>query len=284
MRIAVVASQNAFQFAVIDFTNPAAITVTPVNPGFGGSCVVDGDGELVAVGNANGDNVALYNISDPVKPALLGTIKTGLVGIGCISIDGKRVLAGEANGLRATLIDFATPSAPKLVSTLNVGISSLGSVALSGARAVAAGPNNPTISIINYSSPATPSFISFDPLIGGPLVADLDGTRAVVGDQTGAFVKLIDISGPTILGTANTTLAGITGVSIERIVRGRGFHERHQRRHWSASPHRGVRPSRHSTLPSAAVRAFSSQVRNWWRVACLRPRSNSSASPRRRPR
>ncbi|WP_291989730.1 choice-of-anchor D domain-containing protein, partial [Luteitalea sp.] len=214
MRIAVVASQNAFQFAVIDFTNSAAVTVTPTNPGFGGSCVVDSDGELVAVGNANGDNVALYSISDPAKPALLGAIKTGLVGIGCISIDGKRVLAGEANGLRATFIDFSTPSAPKLVSTLNVGISSLGSVALSGSRAVAAGPNNPTISIINYSSPATPSFISFDPLIGGPLVADLDGTRAVVGDQTGSNVTLIDIAGPLILGTANTTLAGITGVSL----------------------------------------------------------------------
>lgn len=215
VRIAVVASPNAFKFAVIDFTNPAAVPVTPIDPGFGGFCVVDADADLVAVGNTGGDHVLLYTVSNPAKPVLLGTIRTGLSGIGCISIDGKRVLVGELNGNRATLIDFTTPAAPKLVSTLNAGISSLGSVALSGARAVAAGPNDQTLSIINYSSPAAPAFTSFDPLIGAALVADLDGTFAVAGDQNGPSITLIDVSGPTILGTADSTLAGITGISID---------------------------------------------------------------------
>ena len=214
MRIAVAASPNDLKFAVIDFSNAASPGVVQANPGFGGPCVVDADGRHAAVGSVNGGDVTLYDLSVPASPAALGTIATGLVGIGCLSIEGMRVLAGEANGLRVTLIDFTTPAAPKLLSTINTGLSSLGSAALSGARAIAAGPNDPTLRIIDYSSPVSPSLTSFNPKIGGPLVSDLDGTRAVVGDQTGSIVKLVDMTVPAVLGTANTTLGGIAGVSI----------------------------------------------------------------------
>lgn len=214
MRVVVAASPNDLAFAVINFTVPGSPSVVSVNAGFGGPCVLDADGDKVAAGSLNGDDVTLFDISVPATPVALGSIATGLVGIGCISLDGNRVLVGEANGLRAALIDFATPSAPKVLSKVTTGLSSLGSVALAGNRAIAAGPNDTTIRIIDYSSPATPAVSTFNPAIGGPLVADLDGTRAVVGDQTGSIVKLIDLSVPSVIGTANTTLSGISGVSL----------------------------------------------------------------------
>jgi hypothetical protein len=213
VRVAVAASTNDFSFAVIDFTNPATPTVASANPGFG-PYVVDADGTHAAVGSANGDTVALYDLSIPKAPIKLATIGTGLSGIGSISIDGMRVLVGESNGLRIALIDFSAPATPKLLSTINSGLSSVGSVALSGSQAIAAGPNDTTIRIINYSSPMSPSFTTFDPALFGPLVADLDGTHAVVGDQTGTFVTLINLAGPTVIGTVNTTLSGISSVSL----------------------------------------------------------------------
>jgi hypothetical protein len=215
MRLIIASGPNNFNFAVLDFTTPATPTVSHTTPVFGGSCTLDTNDELAAVGNMNGGQVELYDLSDPSAPARLGSVATGLFGIAGLSFDGTRVLAGEMNGLRAALIDVADPSAPKLVSLMTTGISSIASIVLAGTRAIAAGPNDDTIDILNYANPAAPTRAGFFPNLNGPLVADLDGTRAAVGDQGGASVALVDIATRTVLGVANTTLASISSISID---------------------------------------------------------------------
>ncbi len=190
-------------------------TVVQVNPGFGGASTVDAKSNFAAVGDLTGSNVALFDVTNPAAPALLGSIATQLAGIAAISMDGMRVLAGEMNGLRAVLIDFTTPNSPVILSTFNTGISSISSIALSGARAVAGGPNDGQLSAIDYSNPNNPTKTLFDPGLAGGLTVDLDGTMCAAGDQNGSQVALIDISGaPSKLGTANTSLASISSVSI----------------------------------------------------------------------
>src|SRR6266851_322715 len=215
MDVVVAGSANNFTFSVIDFTNPATPTIVQVNPGFGGASTVDAKSNFAAVGDLTGSNVALFDVTNPAAPALLGSIGTQLAGIAAISMDGMRVLAGEMNGLRAVLIDFTTPNAPVILSTFNTGISSISSIALSGTRAVAGGPNDGQLSAIDYSNPNNPTKKLFDPGLGGGLTVDLDGTMCAAGDQNGFQVALIDVSGtPTKVGTANTSLGSISSVSI----------------------------------------------------------------------
>src|SRR5215471_9413442 len=130
MDVVVAGSNNDFSFAVVDFTNPNSPTNTLVNPGFGGGCMVDSSGTLAAVGNFNGSQVVLCDISNPASPVVKGSVNSGLSGIGAISIDGTRVLAGEHAGLRAVLIDASDPANPTIISTHNTGISSIGSIAI----------------------------------------------------------------------------------------------------------------------------------------------------------
>jgi Abnormal spindle-like microcephaly-assoc'd, ASPM-SPD-2-Hydin len=215
MRLVTASGPNNFNFAVIDFTAPATPIVSHAIPTFGGSCTLDTNEELVAVGNMNGGQIEFYDLSDPSAPVRLGNVATGLLGIGTLSFDDTRVLAGELNGLRAALIDVADPSAPNLVSVINTGIASIASIILSGTHAIAAGPNDDTIDIFNYTNPAAPTRASFFPNLNGPLVADLDGTRAAVGDQGGSSVALVDIVSRTVLGVADTTLASISSISID---------------------------------------------------------------------
>lgn len=213
MRLIIASGPNNFNFAVIDFTTPATPTVSHTTPAFGGSCTLDTNDELAAVGNMNGGQVELYDLSDPSAPTKLGSVATGLFGIAGLSFDGTRVLAGEMNGLRAALVDVADPSAPKLVSLITTGISSIASIVLAGTRAIAAGPNDDTIDIISYANPAAPTRATFFPNLNGPLVADLDGTRAAVGDQGGASVALVDIATRTMLGARKHGGLGKSGGS-----------------------------------------------------------------------
>jgi hypothetical protein len=93
-------------------------TVSHTTPAFGGSCTLDTNDEFTAVGNVNGGQVELYDLSDPSAPTKLGSVATGLFVIVGLSFDGTRVPAGEMNGLRAALAEVADPSTPKLVSLM----------------------------------------------------------------------------------------------------------------------------------------------------------------------
>jgi hypothetical protein len=219
--VVVAGSNNEFDFAVVDFTNPASPTKVLVTPPFQGGCMVDISGSLAAVGNFNGGEVEVFDVSNPASPVHKGGVSTVLGGIGSISIDGNRVLVGELNGLRAILIDASNPSSPSIVSTHNTGISSITSIAISGTKGVAAGPNDLAFSVINYSNPTTPTHVKFlsntnGVFFGGPMQADLDGARAALADGGGGEVHFFDVSGanPVRLGLQTTIQAGVFSLSI----------------------------------------------------------------------
>jgi hypothetical protein len=175
MEVAIAGSPNNLTFSVIDFSVPTDPKVALANANFGAGCIIDADDTLAAVGSALGGEVALYELTDPVNPALLGSINTGFGGVGAISIDQKSVLAGEINGLRAALIDFTIAQSPSIVSTINTGISSIASISLSGSKAVASGPNDFGFAVIDYSNPSSPTHSIFNFSLGGAPTVDSDG-------------------------------------------------------------------------------------------------------------
>ena len=158
---------------MIDVTDPTKPAAAIVSPKFGGGCAVDADGKLAAVGNSNGGQVQLYDLS--TSPAtLLGTAVTTLGGIGAISLDGNRVLVGELTGPRAALIDFTNPGSPSIVSTVITDITGIGSAALSGAKGIVSGPQDFSIDIIDYTDPSNPTLSTMNPPFGGALTVDQD--------------------------------------------------------------------------------------------------------------
>ncbi len=221
MNVVVAGSQNDASFAVVDFTNPATPTVAIVAAPFQGGCMVDCSGTLAAVGNFNGGQVAIYDISIPSTPVLKGSVSTVLGGIGAISIDGNRVLVGEVNGLRVILIDVSTPSNPTILSTFSSAISSISSAALKGTKAIISGPNDLIFAVLDYTVPATPTQVKFTPgtggvFFGGAVAGDLDGTNAALADIGDGNVYLFDVGGasPVLLGKMLTTQAGVSSLSI----------------------------------------------------------------------
>jgi hypothetical protein len=196
--------------------SPVSVLVTPP---FLGGCTVDCDSTFACAGNSLGGDIAIYDISNPASPTLNGSIISTLGGIGAVSVAGSRVLAGEVSGLRLILVDISNPSSPTIVSTFNSSISSIASVALKGTHAVASGVNDPFFVALDYTNPTE---VKFAPGTGGvffqlaPVVCDLDGTNAVVGEAGGSNVYLFDISGGSIslLGKFASSESGITSISI----------------------------------------------------------------------
>ena len=110
-------SDSAPSFSVIEFTGAGAANVTLVPLGFGG-CQLDLDGTDVAVGDSQGSQIRLYDVSNPASPVLLGEFDSALSGIGAIKISNRQVAAGELYNTfeaRVVLIDFSTPSRPRMV-------------------------------------------------------------------------------------------------------------------------------------------------------------------------
>ena len=221
MEVIISGSNNAFDFAVTDFTAPNSPTNVTTNPGLGGGCMVDASGTLAAVGNFNGSQVTVFDISNPAIPVAGGSVGTLLSGIGAISVDAKRVLIGELNSGRAVLIDASNPANPTVISTHNTTLGGISAIALSGGKAVAAGPNDLAFVVIDYSNPATPTHARFNGgtngvFFNGSMTADIDGSRAAVADAGSGDVHFFDVSGatPNRLGVKTTTQAGVTSVSI----------------------------------------------------------------------
>jgi hypothetical protein len=219
--IVVVGSNNARQFAVIDFSGAASpVNVLETAP-FSGGCMVDCAGTLAAVGNYNGDQVAIFDISNPATPTLKGTANTGLSGIGAISFDGSNVLAGELDGQRVVLIDVTNPSSPSIVSTFTTAVSSISAIALKGPIAVASGPNDFYFIVLDYINRLSPTQVQFTPGSGGvhfgqAVTCDLDGTHAALADYGSGNVYLFDVSSgmPTLLGQFASDQAGVSSISI----------------------------------------------------------------------
>jgi hypothetical protein len=219
--IVVAGSNNDNSFAVIDFSIPASPVNVLATPSFQGGCMVDCSGTLAAVGNYNGGEVAIYDISNPASPTLKGSVTTTLAGIGAISFDGMHVLAGEVNGNSIAFIDASNPASPTIKSTFSSAIQSISAISLKGTLAVACGPNNLYFVVLDYSNPASPTQIQFMPgaggiFFGGALTCDLDGTNAALADYGDSKIYLFDVSGGTItlLGQYASDQSGVSSISI----------------------------------------------------------------------
>ena len=215
--VVLAAGPVSLDFAAIDFTNPNSPNIVNIRPPFGPGLAVDcgGGGTLAAVGNQNGGQVVIYDLTNPASPAMLGSVTTTLNGIGAIKLSGNWVLVGDISGFQVALIDISTPRSPEILSTFQTQTAGITSVALSGSYAVVSGPLSTKIDIIDYSDPANPSDSLFDPNVaqGLPgLAVDLDGTYAAVGSQYNSNIALVDVTGPTILGTVSSGLTGVDGV------------------------------------------------------------------------
>ncbi|WP_031364635.1 choice-of-anchor D domain-containing protein [Caballeronia sordidicola] len=219
--VIVAGSQDAPEFAVIDFSVPGSPVNVLTAPPFTAGCVVDCDGTLAVVGDFNGGEVAIYDISNPAVPALLGTVSTPVSRLATISIDGTHVLVGDGSGDGLVLVDVSNPSAPLVVSTINTGLSSISAVALKGAYAVATGVYALTFVVVDYTNPSHPTQVQFVPgtagvHFGNSPTCDLDGTHAALADSGSGNVYLFDISGgtPSLLGQYASTQSGISSLSI----------------------------------------------------------------------
>ena len=219
--VVVAGSQNDRRFAIIDFSVPASPVNVLVTAPFLGGCMVDCSGTQAAVGNFNGGEVSIYDISNPAAPVLQDSLNTALSGIGAISFDGSRVLVGEVNGFRLVLIDVSNPSAPSILSTFTTSVSSISAISLKGAYAVAGGPNDLFFVVVDYTTPSSPTQVKFVPgtdgvHFGNSLTCDLDGTHAAFADYGSGNVYLFDIAGgsPSLLGQYASDQAGVSSISI----------------------------------------------------------------------
>jgi hypothetical protein len=64
MDVIVCSSPNQSQFAVVNVANPSAPAAKLVNTSFGGGCMLDVDDNIVAAGDPNGPQAALYDIAN----------------------------------------------------------------------------------------------------------------------------------------------------------------------------------------------------------------------------
>jgi hypothetical protein len=224
--VVVCGSDKDNRFVVIDFA-PTPPGTAFVNAPFSGGCLVDCFGTLAAVGNYQGDGVALYDISVPASPTLilvygtgLTSGLTGLTGIGALSLDGTNLLVGESNGPNVVLIDVTNPASPSIVSTLRArgftdgGISSL---VLRRSHAVAAGPFS--FEVLDYTTPSAPVEVPYVGTIRfeSPVTCDFDGSTAAVGDGSGnVYVFQIPAGGiPVYVGQSGTGFFnGVTSVVV----------------------------------------------------------------------
>jgi hypothetical protein len=93
-RVVVAGSDNDSFFAVVDFTAPdnPVVKRVPPDPRFPfGACRVDIDRSMVAVGDSQGGDIGLFDVSNPSNPVSLGFIRTILSGIAAIAIRGSLV-------------------------------------------------------------------------------------------------------------------------------------------------------------------------------------------------
>jgi len=238
-KVAVAGSENAVQFAVVDFTHSPPGLLLP-NPGFNAGCRVDVDQNMAAVGSVLDGKVTVYDISVPSAPVKGATIDTLLQGIGAIAIKGSLVAVGEfVNNFQArvTLIDFSSPQAPQIKGTaatpfvgvnippdpddpnsMNQVSGAISSLAFSSPFiVVASSPNDFRIAQINFTNMAVPTVTMISPtLSGAPTIdADADANTLAAGDNNGTFVKLFNATTQALLGSQNTQLGGVGSVSVK---------------------------------------------------------------------
>jgi hypothetical protein len=210
--VAIAGSQSDNRFAVIDFTNSGNPSSVQIKPPFSGGCAVDCSGTFACVGNTEGGQIAVYDISNPATPVLKGSVTSTLSGITAISVDGSYLVAADPQSV--VFIDITIPA---IVSTFITSIVSIDSVSLKGTLAVVSANNSNYFITLNYSNPTSPIQTRSIPgqagvFLNGAVNCDLDGTTAVVADAVSSNIYYYNIAGGSISLTASFSSAQTSGI------------------------------------------------------------------------
>jgi hypothetical protein len=239
VRVVVAGSDADPFFAVVDFSDPANPVVTRVapDPQFPfGACRVAIDGAHVIVGDSQGGDLRLLDVSDPAHPATLGFLRTDLAGVAAVNIKGARVVAGElfgASTVRVILVDISAPGTPAIIGTAIVPFASgagsgppnpspgppaaaaISSVAfLSDTVVAVSGPNQLQVTLVDFADPARPQVTNFSRTnLAGPPAIDAKNGRFAAGDGNGSKVNLFDAQG-NALDSFTTPLFPVSQVAM----------------------------------------------------------------------
>jgi hypothetical protein len=226
--VVVAASTNSPDFAVIEFTSAAPSSVM-VGASAGGN-VVDCYGTLAAVGDCTSGTVTIFDISHPASPTRLGSVNTGLSGIGAISMDDKNVLAGQNNGSQVALVDISIPRSPTLtiVYSDTSWLGTISTLAMRGTSAVVGGTDN--FGVLDFSGHSTPAWQGY--LLSGQNLVDFDGVNAAVTTPTAPLGSTLLAPNSYVYGISGNSASGPravansilpTSIAIAEIPSGSGY-------------------------------------------------------------
>jgi hypothetical protein len=172
------------QVAIYDLTDPASPQLqTMFDTGLASIGALSLYGNNLLVGENNGSNIALLDISKPQSSAIVSTISA---------------------------LDFA-----------NRGITSIAIGGDNGLRAVVSGVY--AFDVLEYTNPKSPQIIPFTlPPPGGvpfngPYVCDFDGSTAALGDANGnvAVFTIRSGMGASFIGQSSSSLTSIKSIAVE---------------------------------------------------------------------
>lgn len=203
---AYVTAATASAMAVVDISNPAAMTLagfvqhaTQLNLPRG-LCVV---GNYAYVTSFSGDSLTVIDVSTPTSPAIVGFVTSAnLNGAQAVAVQGNYayVTASAASPARLTVVDISTPASPTVVGSVSDStLAGAAGVVVSGNYAYVAAPTNDRVTVINVTTPTAPAFA------GSLTSATLDNVQYLVKQGTRLFcpngpddrVTIINVTTPT---------------------------------------------------------------------------------------
>ena len=136
--------------------------------------------------------LAILDISDPVRPSLLGSRATGAI-VGDVAVQGGYAYCADSQGLK--VIDIGNPSVPSLVGSYEA--IPCNSVEVAGQRAFIT--SFMSMHILDISDPRTPALLGSYNVAGSGWFAP-NATDAVVNDDLAyvlsGVLDIVDISNP----------------------------------------------------------------------------------------
>ncbi|WP_460864082.1 hypothetical protein [Rhodococcus aerolatus] len=178
------------------------------------------DGRVVASGTSGG-SVALWDVSDPARPVVLGTPAAtglGLVQSTSFSADGRTLTASLDPGV-VVRWDVSDPAAPRELGRLVVGNVVLGAAQSPDGRTLAAAAGDDTVRLWDLTGGGEPRPLA--PLGGftntvASVSFSADSTRLVAGsyDRTVGVFDLRDPAGAREVGRARGPAGGVVATAL----------------------------------------------------------------------
>lgn len=225
---AYVTAANASGMAVVDISDPAAMTfagfvqdATQLNLPRGLAVV----GGYAYVTSFQGDSLTVIDVSTPTSPTIVGFVThTNLNGAQAVAVQGNYayVTASVASPARLTVVDISTPASPSVVGSVsNSTLAGAAGVVVDGNYAYVAAPTNDRITVIDVTTPTAPAFAA------SVSSAQLDNVQYLVKQGTRLFcpngpddrVTIVDVTTPTSPSVVNqlidtTDLDNCIGIAV----------------------------------------------------------------------